>query len=206
MRAGLKAWDADTHVNPAAESWGRSVAPCSRPRLAELPAHRHSAGQIGGTPGTHQYRVGTKFYRRVLGEASAHETFTGRGTNWRGTKQPRAGVQDDLAENRIKDMDDEGTDAHLLIPTSWVSVVGLPDVELEVGLIRAYHRHAADFCGKYPGRLKTMVVASTRNVDEAVREIRQWGTSKWAGAVWSLLAKHITVAPTDVEPICKAPQ
>src|SRR4029453_14172147 len=112
--------------------------------------------------------------------ASPQEAFTGRGTNWRGTKQPRAGVQDDQAENRIKDMDDEGTDAHLLIPTSWVSVVGLPDVELEGGLIRAYHRPAAAFCGQSPDRLKTMVVASTRNVEEAVREIRTWGTSKWA--------------------------
>src|SRR5256712_8434417 len=178
MRAGLKAWDADTHVNPAAEVLDRYVDPGFRPRLAELAQHRHASGQIGGTPDTHQYRVGTKLYRRVLGEASAHETFTGRGTNWRGTKQPRAGVQDDLAENRIKDMDDEGTDAHLLIPTSWVSVVGLPDVELEVGLIRAYHRHAADFCGQFPSRLKTMVVASARNVEEAGRGIRKGGTPK----------------------------
>src|SRR3989442_2498570 len=153
MKNGLRAWDADTHVNPAAEVLTRSVDPSSRPRLPELAAHRHETVQIGGSPNTHQCRVGTKSYRRVLGQASAHETFTGRGTNWRGTKQPRAGVQDDMAENRIRDMDDEGTDAHLLIPTSWVSVVGLPDVGLEVGLIRAYHRHAADFCGKSPDRL-----------------------------------------------------
>jgi len=166
----------------------------------------HATAQIGGTPDTHQYRVGTKSYRRVLGQASAHETFTGRGTNWRGTKQPRAGVQDDMAEHRIMDMDDEGTDAHLLIPTSWVSVVGLPDVELEIGLIRAYHRHAADFCGKFPDRLKTMVVASTRNVAEAVSEIRKWGTSRWAVAVWPLLAKDIPVDHPDLEPIWQATQ
>src|SRR2546427_12310316 len=191
MRDGLRAWDADTHVNPAAEVLERYVDPSFRPRLPELASHRHATGQIGGTPDTHQYRVGTKFYRRVLGEASAHETFTGRGTNWRGTKKPRAGVQDDQAENRIKDMDDEGTDAHLLIPTSWVSVVGLPDVDLEVGLIRAYHRHAADFCGQFPARLKTMIVASPRKADEAGGEIRQWGTSNCAGAGWPLLAKGI---------------
>ena len=41
--------------------------------------------------------------RDVLGEAKAHETFTGRGTHWMGTAQPRAGVQDDQAENRIKE-------------------------------------------------------------------------------------------------------
>ena len=42
-------------------------------------------------------------------------------------------------------MNDEGVDTHFLIPTSWLSVVGLDDVALEVGMIRAYHRHMADF-------------------------------------------------------------
>src|SRR2546427_12587906 len=109
MRAGLKTWDADTHVNPAAEVLERYVDPSFRPRLAELVAHRHTSGQIGGAPNTHQYRVGTKFYRPVLGEASAHETFTGRGTNWRGRKQPPAGDHEDQARQRTKDMDGEVT-------------------------------------------------------------------------------------------------
>jgi predicted TIM-barrel fold metal-dependent hydrolase len=202
MRAGLRAWDADTHVNPAAEVLERYVDPSFRPRLAELAPHRVATGQMmGGTPDTHQYRIATKFYRRVLGEASAHETFTGRGTHWMGSKTPRVGVQDDQAENRVKDMDDEGTDAHFMVPTLWVSVVGLPDVELEVGLIRAYHRHANDFCGQFPTRLKTAIVASTRNVDEAVREIKHWGTSRWAAAVLPVFAKGIPVDHPDLEPI-----
>ena len=58
-------------------------------------------------------------------------------------------------------------------------------------MIRAYHRHMADFCGQYPDRLKSLIVASTRAVDEAVREIREWGNSKWAVAVMPLLAKDI---------------
>ena len=36
-----------------------------------------------------------------------------------GSKRPRPGTQDDNAENRVLDMDDEGTDTHFLIPTSW---------------------------------------------------------------------------------------
>jgi hypothetical protein len=112
MRAGLRVFDADTHVNPAAEVLERYVDPGFRPRLAELAPYRTPTGQMmGGTPGTHQYRVATKTYRRILGEAKAHETFTGRGTHWRGTRLPRAGVQDDQAENRVEDMDDEGVDA-----------------------------------------------------------------------------------------------
>jgi predicted TIM-barrel fold metal-dependent hydrolase len=207
MRNGFRAFDADTHVNPAADVLDRYVDPGFRPRLAELAPHLVPSGQmIGGTPGTNQYRVNTKFYRRVLGTGAASETFTGRGTHWRGSKQPRVGVQDDQAANRVLDMDEEGTDAHFLVPTLWVSVVGLPDVDFEVNLIRAYHRHAADFCGQFPTRLKTAIVASTRNVDEAVREIKQWGTSKWAVAVIPLLGKDMPVDHPDLEPIWQAAQ
>ena len=205
MRDGFRAYDADTHVNPACEVLDRYVDPGFRPRLAELAPHKVPSGQmVGGTPDTYQYRVNTKFYRRVLGTAGAHESFTGRGTHWRGTKQPRMGVQDDQAANRVADMDEEGTDTHFLVPTLWGSVVGLDDVEFEVNLIRAYHRHAADFCGQFPDRLKTAVVASTRNVGEAVREIKQWGTSKWAVGVIPLVAKDTPIDHPDLEPIWQA--
>ena len=119
MRDGLRAFDADTHVNPAAEVLDRYVDPSFRPRLAELAPYRVASGQmIGGTPGTHQYRVATKLYRRVLGEAArTRRSPAGARTGW-GRRQPRVGVQDDQAENRVKDMDDEGTDAHFLVPTS----------------------------------------------------------------------------------------
>ena len=205
MKAGLRAWDADTHVNPAAEVLDRYVDPSFRPRLAELVPYRTDTGRMmGGTPDTHQYRVATKLYQRVLGEAGAHATFTGRGTHWRGSKHPRVGVQDDQPANRIADMDDEGVDAHFLVPTLWVSAVGLPDVALEVGLIRAYHRHAADFCGYAPTRLRTAIVASTRAVDEAVSEIRRWGTSRWAAAVLPVIARDVPIDHPDLEPIWAA--
>jgi predicted TIM-barrel fold metal-dependent hydrolase len=206
MRAGLRVYDSDTHVNPVAEVLDRYVDPAFRPRLAELAPYRIVMNSKGGTPDTHQYRVHTKYYRRILGEADFHPTFTGRGNTWMGTLQPRVGVQDDQAANRIKDMDDEGTDVHFQIPTSWMSVVALPDVEIEINLVRAYHRHMADFCGQFPDRLKTMVVASTRSVDEAVREIRQWGKSKWAVAVMPLLAENIPVDHPSLEPIWQAAQ
>jgi uncharacterized protein len=207
MRDGFRAYDADTHVNPAADVLDRYVDPAFRPRLAELAPHKVASGQmVGGTPDTYQYRVQTKFFRRVLGTAGAHESFTGRGTHWRGSKQPRVGVQDDLAANRVADMDDEGTDTHFLVPTLWLSVVGLPDPDYEINLIRAYHRHAADFCGQFPTRLKTAIVASARNVPEAVREIKQWGTSKWAVAVIPALGPDMPVDHPDLEPIWQAAQ
>src|SRR5208283_323413 len=151
---------------PPAEVLERYVDPGFRPRLAELAPYRQASGE-----GRHHYTFGRKFYRRVLGEAAPREDFTGRESQWRGGKVPRPGVQDDQAENRVKDMDDEGTDIHFLIPGSFMSLVGLDDPAFEVGLIRAYHRHMADFCGRFPTRLKSLIVASTRDVEAAVHEI-----------------------------------
>src|SRR6202043_1257469 len=184
MRNGFRVYDSDTHVNPAAEVLERYVDPAFRARLGGLSPYRVAVGQgaVGGVEGLHNYRVGTKYYRRVLGEAAPRDTFTGRETKWMGSKLPRPGVQDDQAENRVKDMDDEGTDVHFLIPSSWVGTVGLADPTLEVGLSRAYHRHMAGFCGQFPNRLKGLIRAPARDVGAAVREIREWGNSDWAGA------------------------
>ena len=207
MRQRFKVFDADTHVNPAADVLDRYVESSFRPRLSELALHRRPFGPAShGAVSAEQYRVGTKAYRRILGEAEPDPTFAGRSTQWKGSQPVRLGVQDDRPENRVKDMDDEGTDVHFLIPAGWTSVVGLDDVGLEVGLIRAYHRYMADFCALYPERLKGLIVASTRDIDEAVRSIREWGTSRWAVAVMPLLSLDMPVDHPSLEPIWKAAQ
>ena len=61
-----------------------------------------------------------------------------------------------------------------------------------------------DFCGVAPDRLKGPIVASTRDVGEAVREIREWGNSKWAVAVQPLLDNDRPVDHPDLEPIWQA--
>ena len=205
MKNGYRVFDADTHVNPAAEVLERYVDPGFRPRLAELAQYRLPASRdADGAGGLHNYRVATKYYRRILGEAEPRENFSGRESRWRGSKMPRPGVNDDQAANRVKDMDDEGTDVHFLIPGSWMSVVGLPDPSFEAGMARAYHRHMADFCGQFPDRLKGLIVASARNVEDAVGEIREWGCSKWAVAVKPMLAPDIPPDHPDLDPIWRA--
>src|SRR5262249_10462806 len=199
MKNGFHVYDADTHVSPAAEVLERYVDPGFRPRLPDLAQYRQATGE-----GLHPCTFGRKFYRRVLGEAAPRESFTGRESRWRGGKLPRPGVQNDQAENRVKDMDDEGTDVHFLIPGSFMSFVGLDDPSYEVGLVRAYHRHIADFCGRFPNRLKSLIVASGRAVDEAVREIREWGKSNWALAANPLPPSDIPPDPPDLDPIWRA--
>ena len=111
MRNGFRVYDSDTHVNPAAEVLERYVDPAFRARLAELAPYRLPVGQ-GAVGGVEASSTIIASGRNITGGFSAsaapRDTFTGRETKWMGSKMPRPGVQDDQAENRVKDMDDEG--------------------------------------------------------------------------------------------------
>jgi uncharacterized protein len=202
MKNGFRVYDSDTHINPAAEILDKYVDPEFRARLPELVPLRIRVGQaVDGPSELHNYRTGMKFYRRILGEAAPRQDFSGRDSKWMGSRRPRPGIQDDQARNRVLDMDDEGTDVHFLIPTSWLSLCGLDDASIEVAMIRAYHRHMADFCGQFPDRLTGPIVASCRRPEEAVREIREWGKAKWAVAVMPLLPEGLPVDHPSLNPI-----
>src|SRR5204863_7293888 len=84
-------------------------------------------------------RFEQRLYEGTLGEAETR-AGTGDGRVWRREKRPSFGVVDDRSDNRVLDMDAEGSDVHFLVPSVWTSIVGVPDVSLETGLIRAYHR------------------------------------------------------------------
>ena len=101
-------------------------------------------------------------------------------------------------------MDDEGTDGHFCIPTAWTSLVGHEDPTIEVDIIRAFHRHMANFAANHPDRLQSMIVASARDVDAAVHEIREWGKSRWAVAVMPLVTKDIPADHPSLDPIWTA--
>jgi predicted TIM-barrel fold metal-dependent hydrolase len=204
MKDGFRIYDTDTHIDPGADVLEKYVDPGFRRRLDDLAPYRvaiKSRSVDGGVRNT--YRFASRAYERTLGEAESRPG-SADGRVWRGERRPSPGVVDDRSDNRVLDMDAEGSDVHFLVPSVWTSVVGLPDVSLEIGLIRAYHRHMHEFCGPFPDRLKGPIVASTRDVAEAVREIREWGNSKWAVAVQPLLDNDRPVDHPDLEPIWHA--
>jgi predicted TIM-barrel fold metal-dependent hydrolase len=201
MRDGYRVYDTDTHIDPGADVLEKYVDPGFRPRLADLAPYRITVKSraLDGAPRT-TYRFEQRTYERTLGEAEPRKGSSDE-RQWRGKRRPSPGVVDDRCDNRVFDMDEEGADVHFLVPSVWTSVVGLPDISLETGLIRAYHRHMGEFCGAYPDRLKGPIVASTRDVAEAVDEIKRWGTSKWAVAVQPLLDNDMPVDHPSLEPI-----
>src|SRR5207237_10699202 len=68
---------------------------------------------------------------------------------------------------------------------------------------RAFHRRMAGCCGQGRDRLKGPIVAATRDVDAAVREIREWGNAKWAVAVKPQIYK-IPADHPSLDPIWRA--
>jgi hypothetical protein len=204
MKNGFRVWDVDTHINPGADVLDKYVDPAFRPRLAELARFKAAIRSRDGTGAERSiYRFDYMPYERTLGEAQKRPGSRDERA-WRGTMRPSPGVEDDAAAARVHDMDVEGVDRQFLVPSAWTAVVGYPDASVEVALTRAFHRHMQDFCNVVPGRLTGPIVASTRDVDEAVREIREWGKSKWAVAVMPLLHNERPVDHPDLEPIWQA--
>ena len=92
MRQGFKVYDSDTHVNPAADVLDRYVDSNFRARLSELTPYRRQFGRSDqGSARLDQYRIGTKYYRRILGTSGADAEFTGQGANWKGSKPAKVG-------------------------------------------------------------------------------------------------------------------
>src|SRR6478609_7962603 len=69
------------------------------------------------------------------------------------SREPSERGDHDPAE-RIKDLDFEGVDVNLTLPSGWFGTwTAGEDVALEVAMFRAYHRWMDAYCGAYPKRL-----------------------------------------------------
>jgi uncharacterized protein len=108
--------------------------------------------------------------------------------------RPAPLVDADPAE-RIKDMDHEGVDVNLTLPSGWFGTwTAGDDVTLEMAMYRAYHRWMADYCGAYQNRLGGVILAGARDIDAALAEIRRWGRASWA---WGMMVYAPAGTPLD---------
>jgi predicted TIM-barrel fold metal-dependent hydrolase len=68
-------------------------------------------------------------------------------------------------------------------------------------MINALHRYLDDVCGRYPGRLKSILQVSGRAIEQSVAEMQKWEKSSWAVAVQLNLPRDFPVDHPDLEPI-----
>lgn len=211
MRNGVKVFDSDTHVTALAEDLEPYLASAVKELVPDLdqykePIRSTTAGHTLEPPYSHRYRfasVGGGWsgdVPRTLGEAAPRKSTRGRLQKYMGTKLPAADGEWG-AESRVRDMDEEGVDVQVMVP-------GVPrgysDPAVDLEFLRANHRFLNDFCGKYPGRLKALLTLDARFVEESVREIKTWGSSRWAVGIWMHLPLDFPLDHPALNPIWAA--
>jgi uncharacterized protein len=191
-RHGYRIFDADTHVGPDAAILSNYLSAAERDRLASWAdfAVRDRHGRV-------TYTRGQRRYRRRLGDAAADTAPGGYMAGFTGverTREPSPRVDADPAA-RIADMDFEGVEVNLTLPSGWFGTwTAGDDIPIEMAMYRAYHRWMEDYCGAYPQRLGGVILAGARDVEAGLAELRRWGGSHWA---WGMMVYAPAGLPLD---------
>jgi predicted TIM-barrel fold metal-dependent hydrolase len=201
-RDGYRIFDSDTHVGPDAAILSRYLSAAETERLAAWEPYR-AAGRNGHVT----YNRGQRHYRRRLGDARPDEAPFGYMAGFTGVareRDPSPKVDADPAA-RIADMDYEGVDVNLTLPSGWFGTwTAGDDVVLELAMYRAYHRWMSDYCGAFPRRLGGVILAGARDIDGSLGEIRAWRKSGWAWGMMVYAPAGMPLDHPDLEPLYAA--
>ena len=209
MRNGYRIFDADTHYHASAETLEPFLDPMLRDMKDELQTREFRIGWAGEQmpePHTHLYRFGEQggwgnAPPRILGEAGPRPDVQRHYQNFQGATFPTPGGADWDADIRVRDMDEEGVDIHLLVPGA---ASGHPDPAVDMAMLRSVHRQIDDMCSRHPGRLMSLILANARDVEGSVLEIKRYADSPWAKGVWVNLPLDYPVDHPDLHPIWAA--
>ncbi len=209
MRNGYRIFDADTHYHASAETLEPFLDPMLREMKGELQTREFRTGWAGEQmpePYTHLYRFGEmggwgSGKPRILGEAGPRPDAQRHYQNFQGATFPTPGGADWDADARVRDMDEEGIDVHLLVPGA---ASGHPDPAVDMAMLRSVHRQIDDMCSRHPGRLTSLILANARDVEGSVLEIKRYADSGWAKGVWVNLPLDYPVDHPDLHPIWRA--
>ena len=214
-RAGYRIFDADTHIIEPVEPIEEYLSAADRATLAALgplvgrgPAKAGMSRYLIGKRPRLDRRLGSR--ERVVPPSGAARGAKDGGTpwdvRWQGPPFPSDRVSVD-PHARVKDMDLEGVDVNMVLPSGGVpAFCGLDDVALEQAMYRAYHRFLADYCAPYPERLTSLVLVSARDAAASVAEIRRCGEEAWPVGVFPICPPELSLDDPDWEPIWAAAQ
>ncbi len=217
MYQGHKVIDVDTHVTPSLEVLARYADKELKDRWGELkPYTRVMKPAPGrGHPETDYsiLRINPIPYARVAGMKEGQKNEgTGAGSkgalegrvNNLATKAIHVNVQHDNSVGRLADMDVEGVDINLILPSTWACGTTALDLGLAKSIYRAYHLYMKDYCSADSRRLKGLILAPAADPEWAAAQIRELAKQDWPAAVWPLIPEGTPVDDPDLAPIWAA--
>ena len=205
-RNGFQIFDADTHVGPSMDVLERYLSAAERAALEPLGDLR----RVNKRTGQISYHAGERKYERRLGEPAARpadpRAYMGAYSGAHKGRDPDPRVDHDPSA-RIADMDSEGVDVNLLLPSGWFGTwTTVEDTRQELALYRAYHRWMADYCAAYPERLSGVILVSGRDVRGSLAEVERCAAEPWALALFCYAPYGMPLDHPDLEPYWAAAQ
>ncbi len=207
-RDGYQIFDSDTHVGPDADILAQYLTASEQSKLSEWESYRN----VNARTGQVTYNKDARAYRRRLGTAAADDSSATSGymagfTGAHKGKDPSPRVDADPAA-RIQDMDEEGVDVNLTLPSGWFGTwTTSEDVDVEATMYRAYHRWMEDYCGAYPDRITGVILVSARDIAGGLKEIEHWSNkSQWPLGLFVYAPYGTPLDHPDLEPYWAAAQ
>ena len=201
-RNGFKIFDADTHVRPDADLLQPYLDVDMRAKLNQFDRYKATNKE-----GAVTYLMGTRHYQRRLG--AADEDAPENKEYMSGYKRHQHGKPDPLCERdpavRLKDMDIEGIDVNLMLPSGWFGAwTTIDDVSLEAAIYQAYHRWMGDYCSASPSRLKGVILIQARDIKASLAELHRCAKESWPLAIFVYAPYQFPLDHPDLEPIWQA--
>jgi predicted TIM-barrel fold metal-dependent hydrolase len=165
--------------------------------------------RVNKRTGQVSYAMGERKYERRMGDegpaAADEKAYMGAFTGAHKGRDPEPDVDRDAAA-RIRDLDFEGVDVNLLLPSGWFGCWTTLDPGLELAMYRAYHRWMADYCGAYPDRLCGVILVSGRDVEGSLAEIERCAREPWALSLFCYAPYGMPLDHPSLEPYWAAAQ
>ncbi len=205
-RDGYRIFDADTHVAEPLDKMKEYLSSKARTTFDE------AAPLLERKGATFQYLLDKKpVLNRRLGSHDYIKTSGPLGgVDWGGLKYgppyPNKLLHSD-PHVRIQDMDIEGVDVNVIFPSGTTpNFSSMDNVELELFMYEAFHRFMKDYCDPYPHRLKSVILASGRNVDASLTELRRCAKEPWPVGVFPVCSGKMPLDRPEWEPLWAAAQ
>jgi uncharacterized protein len=111
------------------------------------------------------------------------------------------------ANERVKEMAQDGVSAEVLYPTAALSLFSLSDAELQEACFRVYNDWLVEYCSVAPDRLVGIACISAYNIDHAIEELMRCRKEGLRGAlVWQAPPAELALKNERYEPLWAAAQ